>query len=103
MRSTNTSKAIKVSAGIIAAMLLVVLLFSAFFIVAETHHDCAGEDCLICACIRICENALKGLGSFAAMQVSSVFAVIFVILAAVSSFTAVSSDTLVSNKVRLNN
>ena len=103
MRGSKESDIRRIAAGIIGLMMLVIVLFSAFYIAAEANHDCTGEDCLICACIRICENALKGLGSFAAMQVSSVFAVIFVILAAVSSFTAVSSDTLVSNKVRLNN
>ena len=102
MRSTNTSKAIKVSAGIIAAMLLVVLLFSAFFIVAETHHDCAGEDCLICSCIQQCENTLRGISGGTSGQSSAIIPFLFVSLAALFTIAA-APNTLISQKIRLNN
>ena len=39
--------------------ILLVLLFSAAFIAAEADHDCAGENCPICAQIAVCQNILK--------------------------------------------
>ena len=45
----------------IAALLVGVLLLCALFIVAEAHHDCCGDECAVCACIRLCERVLHTL------------------------------------------
>ncbi len=42
------------------------LLFSAVFIALEADHDCCGEDCAVCAQIRLCEDLIRDLLTAAA-------------------------------------
>ena len=93
----------RIMAGIMSLLMLMIVLFSAFFIAAETHHDCCGEDCQICACIQQCEKTLCGIGDGAVTQAAFIAPVILSLLAAVFSLTTVVQGTLVSRKVRLNN
>ena len=59
---------------LLAAVLAVVMLFSAVYIAVEADHDCSGEDCAICRQISICENLLKTLGlAGAAAAISAAF------------------------------
>ncbi len=85
------------------AMMLVTLLFSAFYIACEADHECCGEGCLICACIRQCENTLRGIGSGTEERLSAVYPVFPVLFAAVLCAAAALSETPVSRKARLNN
>ena len=68
----------RLAALLVAAAVLFVMLFSAFYIAAEAHHDCAGEDCPVCTLICLCRNTLKNLSlaicaaAFSAMLVSTV-------------------------------
>lgn len=84
-------------------MMLFIVLFSSFFIAAEADHDCCGEDCPICACIYQCENTLHGIGDVPAVRSAAVVPVFLIFFAAAVVITAVSHDTLVSRRVRLNN
>ncbi len=52
-------KAGKTAAGVIAFLLVFVLLFSLFFIVAEAGHDCVNDDCAICRIVAVAEDGLK--------------------------------------------
>ena len=56
----------RVSAALLACALVCVLLFSVFFIALEAEHDCAGEDCAVCAVLTLCENLLRQLPCFTA-------------------------------------
>ena len=103
MAYSKVSRAKRIAAGIMGLMLLVIVLFSAFYIAAEIDHDCSGEDCSICACIQQCENTLRGVGNGTASQSAFVVHLILMLLAAAFAVTAVSKETLVSRKVRLNN
>ncbi len=103
MRNSSTSKVLRITAGIMGLMMLVLVLFSAFYIAAEADHDCCGEDCPICACIHQCENTLRGIGDGAAVRSAAVAPAILILFAAAFVIAAVSQDTLVSRKVRLNN
>ncbi len=96
---TNTNRTI---AGIMAAMMLVVMLFSGIFIIEHADHECSGEDCPICESIQLCESMLPGLGigiPEAGMQFIPLVAILVIISIPVCSVIA---DTPVSNKVRLN-
>ena len=89
-------------AGIIIIMMLVVVLSSSCFIAGHVDHDCAGEDCPVCAFIRQCEKVLLGYGSFTSVKaVTLPYMIILLFL-----FFTVSPwimDTPVSKKVRMNN
>ena len=53
----------------LALALVFALLFSVFFILTESHHDCVGEGCAICSGIRACESSLR----FAGVAVAACF------------------------------
>ncbi len=92
-----------ITAGVMALMMLLVLLFSSFFIAAHADHDCTGEDCPICLCIHECENIIRGMGNgttFLAVAGVTVSAVLILMSSGVFSYTW---DTPVSRKVRLDN
>lgn len=83
------------------AMLLLVL-GSVLFLAAEAHHDCAGEDCAICACIRQCVETLRQLGSLTA-PAALLLPVLFGCFTAPIPAAAFRAKTPVSFRVRLNN
>ena len=62
-------KTMKITAVLVAALFLLALLFSLFYLVAESGHDCAGEDCPVCRVIATIGNVLKSLSvvSFAVL------------------------------------
>ena len=103
MRTAHRSKDIRMTAGIMGLMLLVFVLFSTFYMAAEVDHDCTGEDCPVCACIQMCGETLRGTGGGAAVQPSAILPVLVVLLAAGIFAVSISKETLVSQKVRLNN
>ena len=103
MLKSDISKSKRIASGVIAALMLFVLLFSASYIAAEADHDCTGHDCPICACIQQCENTLQQIGSGVATQVAVALPILFTfLLGAVWTF-CVQMETPVTRKVRLNN
>ena len=103
MRASTAARAKRLEAGILGGLLLILVLFSAFYIAAEADHDCCGEDCPICACIRQCEHTLHGAGAKAAAHGFVLLPVLIVLLAAGPFPAAFPQETPVSGKVRLNN
>ncbi len=98
----GTRDARRITAGIIGLLMLVTMLFSAFYIAAEINHDCSGEDCPVCACIQQCENTLRGVGNGTPLPVS-VIGISLILLITACCPAVISQDTPVSRKVRLNN
>ena len=103
MFRTETSRAVRTAAGAMALLLLVLVLFSALYPAAEADHDCCGEHCPVCACIRQCGDLLRGFGLGKASLTFSAAAAVLVFSAAFPAVTAVLRETPVSVKVRLNN
>ena len=83
-------------------MLLVIVLFSAFYIAAKAGHDCTGEDCPVCACIQQSKDTLHEIGGGTAAQLSSVIPVLLILLNAALFVAELPQATLVSRKIRLN-
>jgi len=102
MRSLVSLKPNRSVAGILAIMMLSVLLFSSIYIAHEAEHDCSGDDCPICACIRQCENVLRGTGKTYAVS-TSLLPLFIVFSAFVFTVCLLVLDTPVSKKIRLNN
>ncbi len=103
MCNSYTTKAKRIAAGIMGIMMLVIVLFSAFYIAAEANHDCTGEDCPICACIQQCENILRRVSEGTASELSAVIPVFFILFFAACFVAALPQETLITRKVRLNN
>lgn len=103
MENSRKAKMNKALAGIMAVMILLVTLFSAFFIISHTDHDCTGEDCPICACLQQCENILHGAGDGSLLTISGIIPIVLATGFILISYCIVISDTPVSAKVRMNN
>lgn len=103
MNKRGNKRISRIFTGIMAAMMLFVVLFSAFFIVSHSDHDCTGEDCPVCACIQQCENILHGAGDSSLLAVSDILPIILIAGFIHVSYCIVISDTPVSAKVRMNN
>lgn len=88
---------------LLAATVLLVMLYSALFIAAEADHDCVGENCPICYQIDVCHNMLE---NFSLAICPAVFAAAFtyILCRSISTHTDYAqSYTLVSLKVKLSN
>ena len=88
---------------LLAAVLAVVMLFSAVYIAVEADHDCSGEDCAICHQIGVCENLLKSLGLAGAAAAISAAFTYTMFRAIVHCTETIDTLTLVSLKVKLSN
>lgn len=87
----------------ICAVMVCTALFSILFIEKELNHDCTGADCPICTSIHQAEQTLKQIGS-GIVELSGVLPVVipFLMLISLTVFDIL-SESLVSQKVRLNN
>lgn len=76
------------------------ILFNAFAI-AETNHDCAGEQCEICRVLEVVETTKKSI-TYVAVSTAIALAVIFAAVSCiVYCFKQIFSSTLISLKVKL--
>ena len=103
MRGAGTTKRRRMAAGVTALLMLAVLLLAAFSVAVEIDHDCAGEHCAVCACIRQCETALRQLGEWVAALAAALLPVLLLLLFARFSARQSAPKTPVSGRVRLNN
>lgn len=91
-----------ITAIIVAAFVVSIMLLSVFFVATEQHHDCTGDDCPVCAVLQMCEASLQQTGdggvSFIVMALLLLAAISFVSYAGVE----VVPITPVSAKVRMN-
>ena len=102
MRDSNVSEAFRAVACSIGLIVLATVLFSSCFIAGDAGHDCCGDGCPICTCIRLSEDAMHILSEGTAILFIHVFPV-FMIFSAVLFNDAASLETPVSRKIRLNN
>ncbi len=96
-----TGKQRKIVGLLVAAILLMMLLSSLFFI-KEAGHECAGANCPVCAIIQKFEDSLRQLGLGYAEEVEASGAIMLGILILCIPFFPTCCMTLVSRKVRLN-
>ena len=89
--------------SILILLIAFVLFASFFFILHESHHDCEGEACPVCAMIAICRNTLKNF-SVALLLVAALFSSLYAFFSDHANDRGIDgSDTPVSLKVRLLN
>ena len=103
MHNSMVKKANRTVAGIISIMMLVVLLFSAFYPVVEAGHECTGHDCETCACIRQCAELLRHAGETLAFAVFFLLSCVVFHIALFSKPCLAFHKTPVEARVRLNN
>lgn len=90
-------------AAMICVIVLLAVVSTSLLLIHELDHDCIGEDCSICICIDHAKHLLKQLGAGRTESFAVILAASFILSASLSLSHPVSSRTLVSQKVRLNN
>jgi len=102
MRNEQGSRLMNFAAILLCLGMLFVMLLSPLYLAMEIDHDCHGDDCPICELIARCENTLRQFSGldFAPAVIWMPFACLMLTLAASDHF--VFSETLVSQKIRLN-
>lgn len=56
------SRTVRFAAVVISMLMLSVMLFSTFYVIQESDHDCCGDDCPICFQIDQCLSLLRNIG-----------------------------------------
>ena len=97
---TNKRRALSLFMLLLIAFVLVA---SFYFILHETHHDCAGEDCPVCAMIAVCRNTLKTVFTAFLLTLSAVAARRAGLAVGSFSHSFTLDETPVSLKVKLLN
>ena len=93
----------RITAMVFAAIVLLSMIFSLFIIVSEADHDCTGEDCPVCLCIRLCSDVLNRFRK-KTVPVARILLPMLCVLPAAAVFSALMAEqTPVKGKVRLNN
>ena len=87
----------------IAILLIFFTLFFRIFVIAESNHDCIGDDCPICEMVAVLENSIKDI--YLAKTAIAVFgALVFAIVKALFLCDKNHSRfTLTKLKVKLSN
>ncbi len=86
-----------------AVLFLIFTVYSVFYIAHESHHECSGEDCPICHVMQIAVQNIKLLSY--ALASSSALLCLKNFERHNNSFLCKSNlkaDTLISQKIRLN-
>lgn len=89
-------------AGSIAALVLVIVLFSAVYLTVESHHDCSGEGCPVCAALAQCEHQIRQIGGAVVVAALVVTVSLFGAPSVFSTNSNISLTTPVKQKVRMN-
>ena len=93
----------RVSAVLAGIVLALFVVLCTFFLACEADHKCSDSECQICSCIMQCENCLKSLESCERLILCSVFFLMILWKEDVFLFSEQILNSLISQKVRLNN
>lgn len=103
MQNPIISKYKRFAAGVMVFVMLAIMFFSSFYIAIESKHDCIGEHCHICVCIRYCEKAIHQVADETVLKIATAFLLVFLTVFAFVFASEFMHETIVSRKVRLNN
>jgi hypothetical protein len=87
----------------VSALLLILTLMSAYYVAAESIHECHEEDCPVCATLEVCEALLNRIGSALPIICASSIAFITIALNVKTGLPVVTGLSLVEEKIRMNN
>ena len=103
MPLTVRRKTLTRAAAVFAAVLAALLILSAAAIAVEARHDCAGEDCPVCALVRTAAGRFNAVGGAFAAVAACCFAALAAALPPVFRLRPAFTFSLITDKVRLNN
>lgn len=93
----------KTTSIILILILSILVMLSTYCIAFEYGHECSHDECPICHLVTQCEQTLHQLKTAYVSALYVNISLLFVIVQIYYFATIVLSNSLVSNKVRLNN
>ena len=93
----------KAMAVFVILVVLIFLLFSAYFVAYEADHECSGEDCPVCALLHISEDSLRQLGCGVSSLPAAGMLIFLIMVMRLCTDSCNIISTPVSRKTRLNN
>ncbi len=93
----------RIIAAALAALVALVMLSSAVFLIEHADHDCAGEDCPVCERLYACAQNFGRLAAAAFVVLAVAYFAIVSRICAGGSLPACVSRTPVALKVKLSN
>ena len=103
MRDKNINKFTALVTLPVCALLMILTLMSAYYVAAESAHECHEEDCPICAALEVCEALLNRMGSTAPLMGIAAIVYMTYFRAAGFEFGNLPERSLVDEKIRMNN
>ncbi|MFV0465384.1 MAG: hypothetical protein ACK5ML_04855 [Lachnospiraceae bacterium] len=88
---------------VLAAVLVVTIIFSYMFVIENARHDCSGEDCPICTEIESAIQTISSIKMLSVLPLVAAVICVFTQLCTISRFFFGTEDTLISLKVELLN
>ncbi len=102
VKNTVNLKTVRMLKALLSVFLVLAVSLSLAFVAIESHHDCEGEACPICACLAECAKTVRGF--FDSLPILT--AVVVLMCATVSCSFAMSKELVFStpilSKVRMN-
>ncbi len=93
----------KLVAAILATVILLVMLFSAFFIAKHLDHDCRGDQCPICSILHQCMRNLEKLREGLTGVMITFLLILGFLYFKMEKDECLCRISLISQKIRLNN
>lgn len=88
---------------ILGVLMLSVTLLSVIYIAREADHNCVDSNCPICESIQQCEHNLKQVGSGVIGQCVQIVIAAFFVRVLITIVQPILCNSLVAQKIRLNN
>lgn len=99
----NNNKTRKVTVIIVTLLMLLEILFSCLYIYEHSDHDCSGEECQVCHILSECINNLKNVGT-GVLNIQNITSIVmFMCICSICYMGIFKCNSLVIQKVRMNN
>ena len=102
MKERKTLKPNRIVSGLMSLVMIVMIFSALFFIAEEAGHHCTGEDCHICKTAEQCRNAVRRVGEVIFGAVHAILFIITAVTACIEVNETFLNNSLVSQKVRMN-
>ena len=93
----------RITAIVICALFISVLVISIAFLSVEANHECIGRNCPICAQMQLVHKTIDQLGSALSLVLYSGFTLVAPFLCVFRLFSFIAINTPVTQNVRMNN
>ena len=98
----QNKKAKRITAWVVMVATVLVILFSTYYLVEHSYHNCTGNECPICMVMEQCSNNLKTMSTDFVFACTSLF-ILTSLLKEVHYELNIFNNSLISQKVRMNN